>query len=255
MENSFDIKTIQHNYPCNIDKFNEEFVYKSCNKEWIVVLQKLPDTITNEVRSDVKNKLYAKFRANKLIVVDIIYKFDNNRTINQIENSVYSNKIIVYKKGNIVSANFDENLNKVCAPGIHYFKSLEAAFYYEIPNDHNGLQKIWYDNGQLYQELIFKDGKYDGLQKEWYKNGQLYQEITYKDEKKDGLNRKWFENGKLYQEITWKNGKYNDLCRTWYENEQLSQEIMYTNGIQNGLFKCWSENGILIYNGIVKKYK
>ena len=49
-------------------------------------MEKCSGTITNETRNDVKNKNYAKFRAN--------------------------------------------NLNKVCSNGIHYFKTIELAFFY-----------------------------------------------------------------------------------------------------------------------------
>ena len=70
------------------------YVFKSCSRDWIVVLQKLADTITNESRPVVDADC-AKFRANKLQVVDIIHKFDQT-TRDSICNSVY-----VYKKWNI----------------------------------------------------------------------------------------------------------------------------------------------------------
>ena len=66
------------------------YVFKSCSHVWIVVLQKLPDTITNESRS-VADPNCAKFRADKLSVVDIIHKFDQTTT-DSICNSVYKDK-------------------------------------------------------------------------------------------------------------------------------------------------------------------
>ena len=68
---------------------DEETVYKSCKKEWIVVLKKLPTTRTNEKRSDVVNSKCAKFRANELKVIGIFNKFDCLKTIKTIGNDDY----------------------------------------------------------------------------------------------------------------------------------------------------------------------
>ena len=47
--------------------------YKKCG-DYIVTMKKLPDTITNESRRNVVDPLYAKFRADKLMVVSIEHK-------------------------------------------------------------------------------------------------------------------------------------------------------------------------------------
>ena len=50
-----------------------------------------------------------------------------------------------------------------------------------------GVQKEWYENGQLENEWNYKDGKEEGVQKGWYKNGQLQYEYNYKDGKREGI--------------------------------------------------------------------
>ena len=93
-----------------VTKYNDSsYVFKSCSHDWIVVLQKLPDTITNESRSVVDADC-AKFRANKLLVVDIIHKFDQIITCDSIRNSVYADEQMEYKKGEIIEA---EDLTKI----------------------------------------------------------------------------------------------------------------------------------------------
>ena len=63
-----------------VDRYEDgSHVFKSCSHDWIVVLRKLPDTNTNESRPVVDPNC-AKFRADKLQVVDIIHKFDQNNT-------------------------------------------------------------------------------------------------------------------------------------------------------------------------------
>ncbi len=71
----------------------------------------------------------------------------------------------------------------------------------------NGIQKDWYENGQLRCEFNYKEGKEEGIQKEWYENGQLWYEDNYKEGKQDGIQKSWYENGQLHYKMYYKNGK------------------------------------------------
>ena len=155
---------------CNGLYSDPSFVFKSCQKEWIVILQKLNDAITNELRNHVANAQYAKFRGNQFLVIDIINKFDINKHIDEITNSYYRSNKINYKKGEIVKSNsFDEDLNNVCSNGIHYFKSIEPAFYYEVRElkNKNGIYTQWYENGQIELKCNYKDDQLDGEYTKW----------------------------------------------------------------------------------------
>jgi len=48
--------------------------------------------------------------------------------------------------------------------------------------------------------------KQDGIHR-WYENGQLWYEGHWKDGKQDGIERGWRENGQLYWEQHWKDGR------------------------------------------------
>ncbi len=69
-----------------------------------------------------------------------------------------------------------------------------------------GMQKCWYNNGQLFYEENYKNGKQEGIQKYWYKNGQLWYEKNYKEGKQEGIQKKWYKNGQLDYENNYKNG-------------------------------------------------
>jgi antitoxin component YwqK of YwqJK toxin-antitoxin module len=186
---------IREKYP-----LEEGYIFKSCCRNWIVVLKKLEDTKSNESRCDITNPLYVKYRANKLLVVDIIHKI-TGQTVDKITNSVYIKNTIKYEKGLIVQvSNFDENLNNICTSGIHYFKTPEMAYYYEFSKITNGVFKTWYDNGQLETEYMYKNGKLHGTCKTWHKNGQLAAEYNCIEDNLIGLYRQFDENGKLYIE-------------------------------------------------------
>ena len=101
-----------------------KYVYKSCGN-YIVVLEKLIDTITNELRTNITDPKYAKYRANKLKTILIINKFDPLDVIMEIENSFYAKKV-VYRTGEIIEIDdYDYDANEVCTRGIHYFKTIE----------------------------------------------------------------------------------------------------------------------------------
>ena len=59
---------------------------------------------------------------------------------------------------------------------------------------------MYYDNGQLKAERIYKNAKLNGAYRMYYDNGQLKLEGTYKDDKMDGTFRHYNRNGQLQSE-------------------------------------------------------
>lgn len=71
-------------------------IHLFCSK--IAVLKKLSDTITNELRTNITNRKYTKYRGDKFKVICVINKFNINEQINTMVNSVYSNQVkAIYK--------------------------------------------------------------------------------------------------------------------------------------------------------------
>jgi antitoxin component YwqK of YwqJK toxin-antitoxin module len=175
---------------------NNEFVYKSCG-EWVVIMKKLPDTITNETRSDVVDKFYAKFRANKLFVVKIVNKFSTEKSTDYVQNTFYLEKKITYVVNEEVCAdNFDTNNDVMCGAGIHFFNSFKAAFFFEFPHKNfTGKYYSWHYNGQICDKGTLSNGKLTGLRIQWYINGNKKHETNYIDGMKNGRSTTWFHNG------------------------------------------------------------
>ncbi len=183
------------------------FVYKACRNS-IVTLQLFPDSVTNENREGVVNPLHAKFRTDKALVVSMVDPFVQEAITE--DTSLYDQKFS-YKVGEIAVTTFDNDINKVCASGIHYFKTEETAIscYVHQQKDikPDGTWRWWYESGQLQSEETYKNGKLDGTTwREWYESGQLQSEETYKNGKLDGTWREWYESGQLKYERTYKNG-------------------------------------------------
>ena len=98
-------------------------------------------------------------------------------------------------------------------------------------------------NGRNNRESILEDGKMITYKDfVWYENGQKWEEITYKDGKKDGLETWWYIDGKKCFEGTWKDGKLDGLVTGWYENGQKSGEWNYKDGEEISE-KRWNVDG------------
>ena len=118
---------------------------------------------------------------------------------------------------------------------------LKSRVNYRSKNDggeKHGLERRWYENGQLSSERTYENGKKHGFSKHWYENGQLRWERTFENGEKHGLQRYWDENGKLDFETHYENGKQNGLYRSWRENGQLWYEYCYSNGEKIDMSNC-----------------
>jgi hypothetical protein len=132
-------------------------VYKSC-AEYVVILDRLLDTITNKNRNNISNKQckpFAKYRGSKFLVKDIFNKFDSTKNVSSISSSNFKNKLEYEIEKVIIPDNFDTNLENVCLNGIHYFLKLECAFYYSLQKIQIGEYLGWHDNGQQYIKCTY----------------------------------------------------------------------------------------------------
>jgi antitoxin component YwqK of YwqJK toxin-antitoxin module len=234
------IKAINEDY-----LINSIYVYKSC-ADCVVILERLPDTVTNENRNNITNKeckLFAKYRGSNFLVKDIFHKFDSIKKVSSILNSNFENKL-EYKIGKvIIPDDFDINLEEVCSNGIHYFLKLECAFYYSLHEIQNGEYLSWYDNGQQRKKCTYTDGKLNGEYLGWYENGQLYKECIYTNYNLNGEYLEWFINGQQSKKCTYTDGIKNGEYLEWYENGQQSKKCTYTDGKRNGEYLLWYYNG------------
>jgi len=106
--------------------------YKRCG-DFIVQMKRMQDTKDNEMRAKVVDARYAKFRANKLMVMRILDTL-SNVFVDSIKHSykhIYGDIPIEYRVGKIALPNgFEDNVDIICAEGIHYFNTLFAAYCY-----------------------------------------------------------------------------------------------------------------------------
>lgn len=136
--------------------FKQNNIYKfgSCDN-FIIIFEKLFDTVTNESRNNIFNSNYAEYIADKLKVVFIVNKF-NPKEFFKIVTHVEFCQSITYSVNEIIT-------NKT-GYRLHYYNSIEPAYFEDINlNNYSGLYMSWFDNGLLSEKGHYINGLRNGI--------------------------------------------------------------------------------------------
>ena len=101
----------------------------------------------------------------------------------------------------------------------------------------HGIEKKYYESGQLLWEIPFVNGKRHGIWKGYYESGQLLWETPYINGEAHGIGKGYYESGQLRAEIPFVNGKRHGIEKGYYKSGQLRWEIPYVNGKIHGIEK------------------
>ena len=213
--------------------------YKGCG-DYIVIMKKLPNTICNESRRNIADPMHANFRANKLLVIGIVHKI-TGKEINRVTNTTYHKEHIEYIKSKVVATDYDLDPDKICAPGIHYFLSVECAFFWGKKGI--GKYRTWYNNGQKFETATYRMGLLHGPYLQLYQNGLKCIECILKEGKIHGLYQLWHKNGQIKKKCTYNYGQMNGSYQEWFENGQITKNITYRYGRMNGPYQERHKNG------------
>lgn len=100
-------------------------------------------------------------------------------------------------------------------------------------------RRVFYNNGQIADEQIFKNGKLHGIWRQFYQDGQLFAVRPYRNGKPDGTFKFWDSNGKLLGTSKLTNG--NGVLRQYQNYELMSENahIPFVNGKVDGNKIVW----------------
>lgn len=162
------------------------FIYKRCNHSKLVVMEKLPVSMTNEQRTNVVNFWHAKFRADMLRTVAIFDMHNPGRRLARVSNTFKDNNV-EYSVGHVtVASGFDKSLNLVKGEGLHYFHTLDCAFYFRDPlRSYSGPWYGWHSSGAPMCQGQVMRGKPVGRWIEWNLDGSFKKYTDYPDLKID----------------------------------------------------------------------
>ncbi len=134
----------------------------------------------------------------------------------------------------------------------------------------DGMEKVYYNTGDLAFTVINKDGKregamdwYDrdgkhlemihfqkglrhGLNIIFYANGELRIEVNYINDNKEGPEKYYFSTGKLASVVSFKNARKEGLQKEYNEDGSLNNDVMYKHGYKEGEKHWYDKNGKVI---------
>lgn len=151
---------------------------------------------------------------------------------------------------NLVLANDEQVLANVAIPeeakevdvGYRRLGNVTQKFEYRLNGELVG-ERLFYKNGKLAEEKIYRDEKLHGYWRQYYENGQLFAERPYRQGKPDGVFRFYNENGKILGESMLKDG--TGTLREFPCAQLASDDavIPYRDGIIQGSVRTWGRYG------------
>jgi antitoxin component YwqK of YwqJK toxin-antitoxin module len=189
-------------------------IAKSLGKRVVIALEIPEDAITNVKRSNIVNAETAKYRTMKAKVIKI--EDSDGKTYDEAISFNYDKNTLTYKLDEeLVSHDFDMNLENVCAGGIHFFLTKHVAETYGLLSIENGVLTLWHENGVKQMEASFVNNKKHGLYCSWHENGVKQMEGTFENGKAQGIQYGWYENGKKCYEFPVLDNYKHGECHEW----------------------------------------
>lgn len=123
-----------------------------------------------------------------------------------------------------------------------------------------GVEKIYFTNGQIDGELMYVNGIHNGAFKYYYEDGTLKQEGSYKEGKIEGILSSYYPNGGLKEEVMHLEGVTQGAFKEYNENKTLKAEGEYTSrgdqeNLEHGLLKLYDGEGKLTNKMVCKEGK
>jgi len=121
----------------------------------------------------------------------------------------------------------------------------------EMQGKPHGLEKIYYETGQLKSETPFKDGMKQGLVKIYFISGVLESTTPYLNNVVHGMSMEYYESGQVRSETPYMDGKIEGNTRTYHEEGWLQFDIELRAGTKHGWYKEFNHSRVVIWK---KKY-
>lgn len=123
-----------------------------------------------------------------------------------------------------------------------------------------GLWQYFNENESMVLEETYKRNKLHGPQRIYFDTGQLGEEIHFRDSVKHGAWNKFYPNSKKWIEANYVDGNLDGPFKLWLEDGKPKVQGTYASGIRVGNWLMFAPNGSVrtqdVYiNGVLKKQK
>lgn len=136
-----------------------------------------------------------------------------------------------------------------------YYESgkIKESAHYKNDELHGNLKR-YYENGNVSDSFDLKDGyrfdatgkKYQGLEKNYYEDGSLWEEWNYNNGRLEGLGKSYYKNGNVDFAVFYHQGKLNGEAKMYFKNGQVQYYSYYDNNIPT-FMKEYDKEGTLIF--------
>jgi antitoxin component YwqK of YwqJK toxin-antitoxin module len=109
----------------------------------------------------------------------------------------------------------------------------------------DGIVTQYYDDGALFGEWNYENGKLEGISRVYYKSGELRLKWNYKDNKREGITEEYYQSGKLASDLNYKNDKLEGITKIYYESSVVKALSNYRDGVKDGATERFYEDGKL----------
>ena len=110
------------------------------------------------------------------------------------------------------------------------------------------IQKSWYRNGLLREQMPLRNGHRHGVARAWHKNGRLASEERYSNGLLHGVCRQWSETGRLLGKYRMVQG--SGVQRAWHGSGKPQMELSTVRGEFCGRSRSWLSDGTLLSDDI-----
>jgi uncharacterized protein len=133
---------------------------------------------------------------------------------------------------------------------------LESADIFPSTNMDEYTEIEFYPKGGYKREtkyiIVDAKGVIHGIERAWYENGNLYFTCPYNEGKVNGVCVKYYEDGKRWKEETWVKGKRHGPFTTYHKNGLVSVEGTYYHNELDGEYMEWFHDQTLMKSAIYK---
>ena len=178
-------------------------------RKYLMVKLAIPDNAkTNSRRSSIVNRRFAKLRCDTAKVLDI-YDPIKPHIKRKHAGSNWNSKFIYTVGETLKIDNYNDNISKICAPGIHYFESEEAAQQYARIRNKTYIEHHDDDGRLLHKRnyLAVDSNLLHGEQVTYNDFGNIMWISNYKNGNRHG-DHKLYCNKKLVRHSVYNNGTY-----------------------------------------------
>ncbi len=173
-------------------------------------------------------------------------------TLTLLTSPLHAEYIVSYfDKGQIkAQTNYENGTRTNMREGVKH--GLEKVFYQsgQIANEVHYIhgkrdgKMTWYDReGNILSIGYFKLGKYDGLEETYYLNKKIKKRVTYINDLKEGFQKEYFDNGQLASEVKYIKNRREGVQKEYTKDGKLYAKVSYKNNYKEGNKEWYDEKG------------